>query len=292
MKIVSMLRFISNHPLNRKNKIKSILRFLKWQINVRLNPYPIIYDYTEKSKLIIQKGMVGATGNLYCGLHEYYDMAFLLHFLRKEDLFFDIGANIGSYTVLASGHIGANTFSFEPVPSTFSHLINNIWINQITDKVKAFNIALGSEKGSIDFTDSFDAMNHVANKDEPSIKVPLDTLDGILHNQKVPILIKIDVEGFEKEVLKGATRTLNDNELKAIIIELNGSGVRYNINDVEIHKTLIDLGFRPFLYKPKERRLTAMENYNTHNTIYIRDAIFVKDRVMNAAKIKILGNEI
>ena len=152
MNIISLVKFISSHPLNKTNKSKSIIRFLKWQINTRLNPFPIIYPYTEKTKIIIQKGMTGATGNLYCGLHEYNDMAFLLHFLRIEDFFIDIGANIGSYTILASGHIGAKTFSFEPVPSTFAHLINNISINQMTDKVRAFNIGLGSQKGSIEFT--------------------------------------------------------------------------------------------------------------------------------------------
>src|ERR1700761_268360 len=102
MNIFSLLRFIYSHPLNRNNKLKSIFRFLKWQINIRLNPYPIIYTYTEKAKLIVKKGMTGATGNMYCGLHEYNEMAFLLHLLREDDLFIDIGANIGSYTVLAS----------------------------------------------------------------------------------------------------------------------------------------------------------------------------------------------
>ena len=47
--------------------------------------------------------MTGATGNIYCGLYEFLDMAFLLHFLRNGDLFGDIGSNIGSYTVLATG---------------------------------------------------------------------------------------------------------------------------------------------------------------------------------------------
>lgn len=293
MSLISLMKFISSHPLNEKNKVKSILRFLKWQINTRLNPYPIVYPFTKKAKLIIQKGMTGATGNLYCGLHEYNDMAFLLHFLREEDLFVDIGANIGSYTVLASGHVGTNTFSFEPVPSTFSHLINNISINQIADKVKAFNIALGSQKGNIDFTSSYDTVNHVANKDETNtIRVPIETLDNILQNQKAPILLKIDVEGFETEVIKGASITLNQNSLKAIIIELNGSGTRYNYDEKEIHNTLVSLDFKPFQYNPKDRALTAIDKFGTHNTIYIRDTNFVKQRVMTASKIKILQTEI
>src|SRR5436305_696190 len=100
MGLFAILKFITNHPLNRNHKFRAIMRFIKWQLNTRLNPYPIIYTFTAKSLLIVKKGMSGATGNLYCGLHEFNDMGFLLHFLRREDLFVDIGANIGSYTVL------------------------------------------------------------------------------------------------------------------------------------------------------------------------------------------------
>jgi hypothetical protein len=105
MNAISLLKFITPHPLNRKHKTKAILRFVKWQINTRLNPYSVIYSFTKKCKLIVQKGMTGATQSLYCGLHEYNDMVFLLHFLIKEDSFADIGANVGSYTVLADGHV-------------------------------------------------------------------------------------------------------------------------------------------------------------------------------------------
>src|SRR6476469_4166695 len=152
MSLVSLIKFIANHPLNRRNKIKAIYRFAKWQINTRLNPYPVIYAYTDKTKLIIQRSMTGATGNLYCGLHEFTDMGFVLHFLRKDDLFIDIGANIGSYTVLAGVHIGAKVVSVEPLPQTFEHLKSNIAINQISDNVMAYNFALGNEKGQISFT--------------------------------------------------------------------------------------------------------------------------------------------
>ena len=238
--------------------------------------------------------MTGATGNIYCGLDEYHDMSFLLHFLRPEDLLADIGANIGSYTVLASGHVGATSCSIEPVPSTFAHLYNNILINHINDKVKAFNIALGAQEGSIDFTQSFDTMNHVASDGETNtIKVPVNTLDHILRNQGAPALLKIDVEGFETEVLKGATSTLQQQSLKAIIIELNGSGTRYGYDERWIHNTLVDAGFKPHRYEPRKRLLAAAAfGDSAYNTIYVRDAGFVQERVKTAPAIKILDQEL
>ena len=65
------LKFIFTHPFNSENKLSGVLIFIKWQINCLLNPYPIIYQFTENSKLIITKGLAGATGNLYCGLMEF-----------------------------------------------------------------------------------------------------------------------------------------------------------------------------------------------------------------------------
>jgi hypothetical protein len=67
------------------------------------------------------KGLTGATGNWYCGLDAFEDMAFLLHFMREEDLFVDVGANIGSYTILAGNEVGAETIEIEPITDARGH---------------------------------------------------------------------------------------------------------------------------------------------------------------------------
>ncbi len=291
MNLLSIIKHIYNHPFNAENRIRGILRFIKWQINCILNPYPIIYPFTERSKLIIWKGLSGATGNIYCGLIEYEEMAFLLHFLQCNDLFIDIGANVGVYTILSSAEIGAKTIAIEPVPSTFNYLINNVLINNIQDKVKAFNIGLGSENGILCFTRNYDTANHVAEKsDTDTIEVEAKTLDSIIIQEKqYPVLIKIDVEGFEMEVLKGSYKTLQNDTLKAIIIELNGSGKRYGYDEKEIHRMLLDLGFRPIKYNPILKKIEYIEQYNEHNTIYIRDKQFIENRIKNSRPIRV-GN--
>ncbi|MBK9983464.1 MAG: FkbM family methyltransferase [Saprospiraceae bacterium] len=293
MSVLPVLKFITNHPLNRNHKFRAIWRFVKWQINVRLNPYPIIYPFTEKAKLAIQRGMTGATGNLYCGLHEFDSMSFLLHFLREGDGFGDIGANVGSFTMLASAHCGATSICVEPVPTTYAGLVRNIYVNQINDKVTSYNVAMGSQEGFIDFTNSLDTMNHVAKQEGPgTFKVKVETLDGILQKRQVPNLLKIDVEGFETEVVRGASWTLQQNELKAIIIELPGVGARYGYDESKIHDTFIQAGFGAYEYFPWERRLMGIEKFGGYNTIYIRDIDFVKDRLITAPKFKVLNFEI
>jgi precorrin-6B methylase 2 len=93
--------------------------------------------------------MTGATGNIYAGLHEFADMAFTLHFLRPDDLFLDIGANIGSYTLLASAVCKARTISFEPDPKTMTLLRRNIDLNGLHGRVVLEQTAVGAKKARL-----------------------------------------------------------------------------------------------------------------------------------------------
>jgi Met-10+ like-protein len=88
--------------------------------------------------------MHGATGNIYCGLHEFAEMAFTLHLLRPGDLFADIGANVGSYTVLAAGVCGARVVAVEPGPAAGAALAKNIALNRLGDRVSVAAVALGT----------------------------------------------------------------------------------------------------------------------------------------------------
>ena len=290
---ISNIRFIVNHPLNQKFKIKAIFRYFKWIIVTKLNSYPLIYPFTDKAKLIIHNKIHASYGNLFGGLLEYQEMSFLLHFLRENDLFVDVGANVGSYTTLAAAHAGSETVSIEPAPSTFEYLKDNINVNRIYQKVEALNIALGSQEGTISFTKNLGAMNRVAiDSDKEVISVPVFTLDKIMTGKRTPVLLKIDVEGFENEVLKGASETLKNEELKAIIIELNGLGNRYGYDQKIIHQNLINLGFIAYNYNPADRELIRLDSFGTVNTIYVRDIDFVNHRIKTAEKVKLPNNVI
>ncbi len=287
--LFEVLKKTWNHPFNKNEPILGIWRFVIWQINNLLNPHPIVYQLTANSKLIIQKGMKGATGNLYNGLLEFNDMLFVLHCLRPEDHFIDLGANIGVYTVLASAEIGAATLSIEPVPGVFASLELNVAINKIGSKVSLLNIAVGEKEEILSFTSEQDTVNHVATQEELKtdavIEVKVMTLDSIIVN--IPTVIKIDVEGYETNVLKGAEKTIGNPALKAVIIELNGSGSRYGFDETAIHNQFLQNGFQPYQYDPINRNLILLHAPHEHNTIYIRDVDFVRNRVSTARKIKV-----
>lgn len=287
MNIFTLIKYITQHPLNKNRKWKSIIELIKWQINCKLNNHKVLIPFGEKSTLICWKGLTGATGNLYCGLHEFSDMAFLLHFLRNTDDFIDIGANIGSYTVLAASEIGTHTIAFEPVPTTFKNLQNNVKINNIESITTLHNCGLGNENGTIKFTSKFDTVNHVATSDsKDTIEVEIKQFDKMVSINK-NTLIKIDVEGYETEVLMGMNEALANDKTKAIIIELNGSGARYGYDENDIHKSLIAKGFLPFIYHPFTRELEKIDSFGSHNTIYIRDLNFVSERIEKSKKFNI-----
>jgi FkbM family methyltransferase len=291
-KIKRTFGFILTHPLSRRHPVISILRLLLWQAQSLSAPSKFfVKKFLGPVKFYARRGLTGITGNIYTGLHEFNDMFFLLHFLRAADSFLDIGANVGSYTLLAAGFCGADSTAIEPVKTTFAILSNNIRLNSLQHKVRLINSGAGSRQGTAEFSIGEDTTNHVVTAkgtgNEPSMELPLITIDTIPN--LTPALIKIDVEGYETEVLAGMTRTLRSPSLHAIIIELNGSGGRYGYDELQIHRLLSENGFCPYDYNPFERRLTPSEKISGFNTIYCRDLEFINSRIKNAPGIKLMG---
>lgn len=286
------LKTITSHTLTRDHKLAALYRFFKRGLIVRIIPYPIVYPFIGQSKLLIEKGMSSAELQLFTGLYDFEEMLFLLHTLIEDDLFVDVGANVGVYTILASSVKACRSISIEPVPDTFIHLENNIAINHIAHKVSPLNIGISDKAGILKFTKNLNSsLNHVEfedNSSQENIEVKVDSLDQLLGNE-TPIIIKIDVEGFETMVINGAKEVLKKDSLKAIIIELNGLSNKYGFNDHDIHQAIVDQGFLPYVYQPLERKLEKMEAFGEKNTIYIRDLDFVKNRILKSHGYRVLN---
>lgn len=290
---MSTLAFIANHPLNKGQKVRALGNYFKWQIGSRLVSGQIIHNWINGSRIIVRQGETGVTGNLYCSLHDFGDMAFLLHALRPDELFVDIGANVGSYTILACAAIGAKGICFEPVPSTFQRLMDNLRINNLCERVDARNIGLSDREGDLVFTCGEDTTNHIVARDEHAsnvVRVKVLPLDAILQDV-TPSLLKIDVEGFESPVLEGARRTLGKQGLHSVIMELNGSGRRYGFEDGQIIDYMSDLGFSTFRYEPFTRELKAVngDDCRSGNTLFIRGDREMQARLIQAPQV-LVGN--
>ncbi len=273
MKLLQVMRLILSHPLNRGKRTAAFLRVLRWQLAARLLPEAqFSLPYVNGSRLLMTRGATGATGNFYCGLDEQDEMGFALHVLRCGDVFVDVGANVGSYTILAA-LLGARVVAVEPIPETFDRLIENVRLNGMESAVTAHRVGLSDRSGTLRFTTDQGTINHVMAETESlaGTDVAVVTLDSILTDVS-PALIKIDVEGHELAVLNGAGRTLESPSLLAVIMETNGSGIRYGISDARLYELMEVRGFEPHTYSAVTRVLTRLDMHaatSVLNTVFI-----------------------
>src|SRR5688572_29281709 len=282
MAVHDLLEFVWNHPLNAGHRVAALRRVVWWQLACRVYSGSVALPFVEGTSLFTTKGTTGATGNWYCGLHELPDMAFVLHLLRPNEHFLDVGANVGSYTVLAAGAVGAMVTSVEPIPRTFVHLQRNISLNGLAGSVNACQNGVSDAAGTLHFTEHLDTVNHVVSpgEDGPTVEVPVRTVDDLV-GRDIPVLIKMDVEGYERQALLGARRTLANPRLVAVVMELNGSGARYGSCNDDLMSFMSSYGFSACAYDPFQRRLLEATSCSpdSDNTLFVRNRTMVDARV-------------
>lgn len=221
-------------------------------------------------------------------LHEANEMLFLLHSLRNTDLFVDDVANVGAYSILASKVVNANSLAFEPVPQTYSYLLKNIVANNIESKVKPMDLAVSSVANlSLNFIADKDTTNRFLPGNEvyngKIISVQTTTLSSEINIDYEFILLKIDLEGYEFEVLNGVLPIMAS--VSGIIIE--------SIND-EIFELLYINKYKCYTYNPFERNVHLSTNKCAHNYLFINDdkIDFVINRFLSAIQIKVFNYNI
>jgi FkbM family methyltransferase len=297
MGLLHTLHFLTTHPLGRLGKAETLGRFVQWQLASRLSPGPIAIPFIADGRLLVARGMAAATGNLYVGLHEFADMAFVLHALRPTDVFFDVGANIGSYTVLASKVVGAHSVAIEPIGKTVAHLRDNLALNAIEDRVRLEACAVGETAGSVYMTPNEDSINRVVDDDDTGsrevVEVPCRTLDEIIGSGPGPQIMKMDIEGFELPALRGATRMLSNPELRACIVEIWSRSAADERAAQRVQALLASFGFHTATYDGFTRTLRSTNGLSGRsNTLFIRDRDWIEDRVRSGPTFSVLGHQI
>lgn len=196
----------------------------------------------------------------------------------------DIGANVGSYTVLASGVCRAKTLAFEPDPGTVRHLKRNVAINSLDELVKVYECALGAEQGEVPFTVGLDTVNRIAAANDKNVRtIRVERLDTVIADSQ-PIMIKVDVEGTEEGVLQGADELLANPCLKVVELETV---------TLESASILKRNQFERAYYDPFCHRLHRDPiNLKSSNFLFVRGWSFVSTRLATAKKIKVLDRKI
>lgn len=286
-RIFLTLRGVAMHPANRRAPASAILRFCATQVAVRRIPGDVCVPFVGDTSLLVPLQMRGSTHLIDPVLCEFEEMAFTMHFLRGSDLFVDVGANIGAFTVLASGVSQARTIAFEPHNKTFLYLKRNVALNFLQERCRTVQCALGRGTGELRLTSGLGMENYVATGKEDSISVPCRRIDDEL-KREAPALIKVDVEGFEADVIAGGQSTLQAETLQAMIVERTGIGNRYGFDEDVLHAQIRELGFAPFRYDPFARELQQIGEREHGNIVYVRRGKLpqVENRLREAPKVK------
>lgn len=180
----------------------------------------------------------------------------LICFENEKKVFFDIGANIGWYSIMvAKSNRNILVNSFEPIPKTFSSLKGNVKLNSLPN-ISIHNFGFSDKSGEFDFyyypegSGNASSANVTGRSDVEVVKCKVKTLDEYVNASNVQIdFIKCDVEGAELLVFKGGLNIIKKN--KPIIFSeiLRKWSEKFNYNPNEIFNFFRDLGYKAFTVK-------------------------------------------
>jgi FkbM family methyltransferase len=173
------------------------------------------------------------------------DLELIINKLNKSDVYFDVGANFGHYSLSVHDNFDAKIeiHCFEPEQDAYRRLIQNCKLNKANWNCN--NFALGEEESWTYVTRDLGGFNHIVNdssKGQLSRVLKLDQYCEAADVDKIDLL-KIDVEGFEIFVLKGATDLLSKKKIKKIIFEVDDHQSRYGVTLEDYEKLLTSYGY-------------------------------------------------
>ncbi|WP_430406163.1 FkbM family methyltransferase [Fluviicola sp.] len=197
----------------------------------------------------------------------------------------DIGANIGQSALYYRDLFPESTiYCYEPIPAIYEqlkHLTGN------DPAIHPFQYGVGATKGELQIVLLEDQLSQqhsfhkVAGDSDKTISVPITTIDEIVENNKLETidLLKIDTEGFEIEVIEGATKSISSNKIKAVYLEVGlSSKNEHNTPFIKVLDALEKVGFTFYgLYEISH--IGIQSNYHYGNVLFIHQSVL--DQIAN-----------
>lgn len=174
---------------------------------------------------------------------------FLVKNIEEEDVVFDVGANVGVHTVLMAKLVGekGKVISFEPEAETFATLKKNISINELNNVIP-FPVALSDSRSEKKIYFTGNTGGFTLRDNSGSLKgsgVKLVPGDELIKEKELPIpkIVKIDVEGFEYEVIKGLMEALKNKDCRMVVCEVHPYLLPQGVGGKTIESLLESAGF-------------------------------------------------
>lgn len=256
--------------------LQGFVRHSQWQFRKLFGGFPCELPIAKSHLYVDRPSGVAALVNAM-GEYDYNNMELLRFVLSLGDsTFFDIGANIGVYTLIASEFPDSFVVSFEPHPSTFALLKLNVELNA-RENVLCLNMALSSEESDVFLSDlSQPEMNRVLKPGEAqgrAVLVRSRRFDEVCRELDLqPDILKIDVEGHEEEVLRG----LGDLERTAKMIFIENGHLP------EVRHLLQSAGYSgPWFFHFKQKLLSKKKQARPEDPVYLEQDFISDLRSMN-----------
>jgi FkbM family methyltransferase len=210
-----IVKYVWQHPANTGHRSRALLRAAGYQAQSRFLGRRVSTRLGERSRLWVDLHRTSAAMALYANPPDLPEMLAWRRALRDGGLFIDVGANVGTYTIWAA-ELGAEVVALEPAEDTFALLRENIDLNGY--QVTAMRAAAGDHCGTARFTAGRDAGNSL----DPAgpAEARLVTVDSLIGDRYVTGM-KVDVEGFEIDVLRGCARAMAERRIGLIQLEWN-----------------------------------------------------------------------
>ena len=200
-------------------------------------------------------------------------MGFLMHFLRKDDFFVDIGANIGAYSLLAAGVSEAFVLSFEPDDARRDFLKEQVMVNGLHPLIYIDSRVVGTKEETLIFSEHSVSKNIYVEAGVPRIAVSIDSLEL----EKTPNMVKIDAKGYGLEVVQGMRQLLEHEDMKAVICSFS-EDIEPEIRDLT-REIIRSEGFKICSYDPVSRVLEESAELDKELMLFVRDLDFAQQRL-------------
>lgn len=236
---VDVVRATADHPDNVGGRFRAVGRVMVADAYVRITDRPVLTPLGDDLLCAVDPRL--ASHKVLTGrLPDHAELSVLRRLLRRGDRFIDVGANIGVYSLIAA-ECGAEVIAFEPGTAAIAALRRNVALNDLGGRIEVRQEAVGAGSGEIEFVDGVGTMGHVVTgaadlarggaglftgrSTRRVIRVPMVTLDEVIGGAEIAAL-KIDVEGFEDDVLTGAAIALAESRIGYVQLEHNASSER------------------------------------------------------------------
>jgi FkbM family methyltransferase len=271
---------------------KDDLRQMRWAV-VAGRPRAFVAKLQPKLRIRLY-GDSELCRMIYCRNFEMAERAFVNQFLRPGDVFVDVGANIGLFTLIAASCVGptGKVIAFEPTAATYTRLVDNVRLNGLSN-VDCIKSGLSDHTGKLELarsSDGFDAWNSFASPTKGSA-ISHEAVDVVEWDRFAKMnrfadrvtMMKIDVEGWESKVIAGGKEMLSRPDSPVLQVEFTDDAAEAAGSSCDyLYASLESLGYRMFVYDPDRRRLVREERrdrYPYANLLAIKNHDFVTERL-------------